>query len=70
MKSSGPQSTSPSICSTARTTIGPRQITGVSTSSTKPSDINRMPYFSNGVSRLPATAGRSEMPNIIGTDGP
>ena len=41
--SSAPQSTSPSICSIARITIGPRQITGVSASRMKPSDITLTP---------------------------
>ena len=41
--SSGPQSTSRSICVSAETTIGPRQIIGVSSSTRKPMDMTLRP---------------------------
>ena len=69
-KSSAPQSTSPSICSIAFITIGPRQMTGVSVSRMNPRDMSLMPYFSKGRMRLPMTTGRSSIPNIVGNDGP
>ena len=50
--------------------MGPRQMTGVSVSRMKPSDMSLTPCFSNGKMRLPTTRGFSVMPNIIGTDGP
>ncbi len=45
-------------------------MTGVSTSRMKPSDISLTPWRSNGTMRWPSTTGRSEMPNIIGIEGP
>ena len=69
--SSSPQSTSRSIWVSAETTIGPRQMMGVPSSTRKPIDMALSPKACMGLSVLPcATCGRPERPSSRGWDGP
>ena len=70
-KSCFPHATSPRNCSTALKIIGPRQITGVSTSIRKPMDMTRTPKRSIGrIFSSSFTNGFVVMPIIICCDGP
>ena len=53
-------------------TMGPRQIIAVSSSTRKPIDITRTPWFSIGIRRLPSAValGRPLRPIRRGCDGP
>ena len=50
--------------------IGPRQMTGESSSVMNPIETTWMPYFSAGTICLPLVVSWVLMPSIIGTFGP
>jgi hypothetical protein len=70
--SSSPQATSRKSWFKADVTIGPRQMTGASSSIRKPIDMILTPYRSSGMSCFPsgATLGFWVRPKSLGIEGP